>query len=110
MTKLESASIVNLSKVEEELAKLNRGQKAIGDNLREIKDRQAAQNDMLADIGVALVNGFASIKAGQEDLKSELVGIKREITSVGYGIASLNGRQGESVELLKEIAASLKKG
>lgn len=34
----------------------------------------------------------------------------REITSVGYGIASLNGRQGESVELLKEIAASLKKG
>ena len=35
--------------------------------------------------------------------------IKSELTSIGYGIASLNDRQAESVEILKEIAVSLKK-
>ena len=77
------------------MAELKDGQKAIGQTLVEIKDRQAAQNDMLADINVALANGFGSIKS--------------ELTSIGYGIASLNDKQAESVEILKEIAASLKK-
>ena len=72
MAGLESTTIVNLSKVEEALAELKDGQKAIGQTLVEIKDRQAAQNDMLADINVALANGFGSIKS--------------ELTSIGYGI------------------------
>ena len=95
-----STNIANLSKVEKELAEikgeLRSGQKAIGQTLGEIKDRQAAQNDMLADINVALTNGFASLKEGQDE-------IKKEITRVGYGIASLNDKQAESVEILKEI-------
>ena len=102
MTKLESTRIANLAKVEEELAELRSGQTAIGQTLGEINERQVAQTDRLADINVALVN------------------IKSELTSIGHGIASLNDKQAESLEvlkeirghgkILKEIAASLKRG
>ena len=96
-----STSIVNLSKAEKALDEIKDGQTAIGQTLGEIKDRQAAQNDMLADINLALVNGFAGLKAGQDE-------IKRELTSIGYGIASLNSGQRESNEILKDVASTLK--
>lgn len=57
----------------------------VADHLREIKERQVAQTDRLADIRITLVD------------------IKGELKSIGHGIASLNDKQAESVEILKEI-------